>query len=80
MVGGPGVRCSAFPVRFLAEFFANHGMLGFRDRPRWSTVAGGSARYVEALTAPFRERIRLRAPVRSIVRRAGPRGAHGCGL
>ena len=40
----------SFPVRFLAEFFANHGMLGFRDRPRWSTVAGGSARYVEALT------------------------------
>ena len=33
-------QISSFPVRFLAEFFANHGMLGFRDRPRWSTVAG----------------------------------------
>jgi predicted NAD/FAD-binding protein len=61
----------SFPARFIAEFFANHGMLGFRDRPRWSTVAGGSARYVEALTAPFRERIRLRAPVDSITRREG---------
>jgi predicted NAD/FAD-binding protein len=59
-----------FPVRFLAEFFSNHGMLGFRDRPRWSTVTGGSARYVDALIAPFRERIRLRAPVRSIARHA----------
>ncbi len=59
-----------FPVRFLAEFFANHGMLGFRDRPRWSTVAGGSARYVDALTAPFRERIRLNTPVRTIARHA----------
>ena len=48
----PRQMCS-FPVRFLAEFFANHGMLGFRDRPRWSTVAGGSARYVEALTRRF---------------------------
>ncbi len=38
-----------FPVRFLAEFFSNHGMLGFRDRPRWSTDRGGSARYVDAL-------------------------------
>ncbi len=56
------------PVRFLAEFFHNHGMLGFRDRPRWSTVEGGSARYVEALIAPFRERIRLRTPVQGIVR------------
>ena len=43
-------------------------MLGFRDRPRWSTVTGGSARYVEALTAPFADRIRLNAPVRSIAR------------
>lgn len=61
-------RISSFPVRFLAEFFANHGMLGFRDRPCWSTVSGGSARYVDALTAPFRERIRLGAGVRAITR------------
>ncbi|HEX3518820.1 MAG TPA: FAD-dependent oxidoreductase [Solirubrobacteraceae bacterium] len=60
-----------FPVRFLAEFFANHGMLGFRDRPQWATVRGGSARYVDALTAPFRERIRLNAPVHSIARHDG---------
>jgi predicted NAD/FAD-binding protein len=59
-----------FPVRFIAEFFANHGMLGFRDRPRWSTVVGGSARYVDALIAPFRERVRLSMPVRSITRHA----------
>jgi len=65
-------RTRSFPVRFVAEFFANHGMLGFRDRPRWSTIAGGSARYVDALTAPFRERIRLGSPVRSILR--GPEG------
>jgi uncharacterized protein len=58
----------SFPVRFMAEFFANHGMLGFRDRPRWATIAGGSARYVEALIAPFRERVRLHAPVRSVRR------------
>ena len=56
----------SFPVRFLAEFFANHGMLGFRDRPRWSTITGGSARYVEAITAPFRDRIRLNTPVRGV--------------
>jgi predicted NAD/FAD-binding protein len=61
-------QISSFPVRFLAEFFSNHGMLGFRDRPRWAIVAGGSARYVEALTQPFRERIRLDSPVHSITR------------
>lgn len=61
-------QISSFPVRFLAEFFSNHGMLGFRDRPRWATVAGGSARYVEAITRPFRERIRLDSPVHAITR------------
>jgi len=61
-------RAGSFPARFIAEFFANHGMLGFRDRPQWSTIEGGSARYVEALTAPFRDRIRLRAPVSSVTR------------
>jgi predicted NAD/FAD-binding protein len=61
-------QISSLPVRFLAEFFSNHGMLGFRDRPRWSTIAGGSARYVEALTRPLHERIRLDSPVHSITR------------
>jgi predicted NAD/FAD-binding protein len=58
----------SFPASFMAEFFANHGMYSLRDRPRWRTVRGGSARYVEAITAPFADRIRTRAPVRSIAR------------
>src|SRR3954452_3249276 len=58
-----------FPARFLAEFFDNHGMLSLRDRPRWRTVRGGSARYVEALTQPWQERIRLSTPVTAIHRR-----------
>ena len=55
-----------FPARFLAEFFDNHGMLGFTGRPRWRTIAGGSRRYVEKLVAPLR--VRLDSPVRSIER------------
>ena len=57
-----------FPARFLAEFFDNHGMLGFRGRPNWRAVAGGSARYVEALTRDWRVRLRLSTPVRAIER------------
>ena len=58
----------SFPARFLVEFFDNHGMLGLTDRPKWRTVQGGSHRYVEALTAPWREKLRLSTPVRSISR------------
>jgi predicted NAD/FAD-binding protein len=58
----------SFPARFLAQFLDNHGMLGLRHRPRWRAIRGGSARYVEALTAPFADRLRLGAQVRSITR------------
>lgn len=58
----------SFPARFLAQFFHNHGMLSLRGRPRWRTVAGGSARYVDALTAAFRHRLRLSTQVTEIRR------------
>jgi uncharacterized protein len=57
-----------FPARFLVEFFDHHGMLGFVNRPRWRTIRGGSHNYVQALIAPWRERLRLSAPVQSIER------------
>ncbi len=57
-----------FPARFLAEFFDHHGMLGFVHRPQWRVIRGGSARYVEALTAPWRDRLRLSTPIESISR------------
>jgi predicted NAD/FAD-binding protein len=60
----------SFPASFMAEFFANHGMYSLRDRPRWRTVVGGSRSYVEAISAPWSERVRLRAPVRRIERLA----------
>ncbi len=58
----------SFPARFVAEFFENHGMLGFTSRPRWSTVQGGSRSYVQALVAPWQQCLRLGAPVDSIER------------
>jgi len=57
-----------FPALTLVRFFANHGLLSLRDRPQWRVVQGGSARYVEAIVAPFRDRIRLRCAVRSLRR------------
>jgi predicted NAD/FAD-binding protein len=58
----------SFPASFMAEFFDNHGMYSLRDRPRWRTVAGGSRSYVEAISAPWRDRVRLGAAVRRIER------------
>ena len=60
-----------FPASLLAEFFDNHGMFGLSGRPRWRTVRGGSNTYVEALTAPLRERLRLGTPVARVERLPG---------
>ncbi len=58
----------SFPASLLAEFFDNHGMFGLTGRPNWRAVSGGSSRYVEALTAPMRDRLRLSTPVARIER------------
>lgn len=57
-----------FPARFFIQFFENHGFLDLRNQPQWRTIRGGSWEYVKALTAPLRERIQLRTPVREVRR------------
>jgi uncharacterized protein len=57
-----------FPARYFIRFFHNHGMLSVDERPRWRTITGGSARYVEKLTSAFRDRIRIGTPVESVRR------------
>jgi len=59
-----------FPLRFLVQFFHNHGFLQIQDRPVWQVIAGGSREYIEPMTRPYRDRIRLRTPVVGIRREA----------
>ncbi len=61
-------RMLGFPAQFFVRFLHNHGMLTVDDRPVWRVVRGGSARYVEKLVAPFRDRILLRTPVDQVLR------------
>ena len=63
-------RLGEFPVRAFLRFFRNHGLLSLTGRPRWRTVVGGSARYVERLIVPFADSIRLSTPVVSVRRDA----------
>jgi predicted NAD/FAD-binding protein len=64
-----------FPVRSYARFMHNHGLLGVAARTEWRTITGGSRRYVDALTAPFADRIRCATPVHKIVTTARRDGA-----
>ena len=64
----------AFPLRFLVQFFHNHGFLQVEDRPQWLVIDGGSRSYVEPLMRPLAGRVRLNTPVvrvRRVERQAG---------
>ncbi len=60
-----------FPIRFIAEFYRNHGLLGVTNRPQWRVVQGGSKSYVAPLTDRWREKIHINSPVTSIARENG---------
>ena len=60
-----------FPARFMLGFFANHGLMQLRDRPRWRTIVGGSRQYLRALLEPIRESVRLSSPIASVARFGG---------
>ena len=58
-----------FPAENFVAFFNNHRLLQY-DRPVWRTVQGGSRRYVDKMTAAFRDQLRLGCAVTSIERTA----------
>ncbi len=62
-------RMLSFPASCFVRFFANHGLLNIKNRPQWRVIRGGSSSYVDKLTAPFRQQIRLNTAVTGITRR-----------
>lgn len=59
-----------YPARYLFVFLEHHGMLSVFGSPRWRTVVGGSANYVEAILNRLDE-LCAGDPVTSVQRVAG---------
>ncbi|MEX6633281.1 NAD(P)/FAD-dependent oxidoreductase [Hyphococcus lacteus] len=57
-----------FPVKSLARFFINHGLVELGTPFEWKSVHGGSASYIAPMTANFRDRIICNTPVHSVRR------------
>ncbi len=57
-----------FPARYFAEFFHSHGFLEIKDQPQWLVIEGGSKSYIEPLIRPYKDNIRLNAPVQQVTR------------
>ncbi len=64
----PPEKFTQFPIRFVVEFYRNHGLLSVTHRPTWRVICGGSRTYVEEMIRPFRRRIRLNTPVLEVRR------------
>jgi predicted NAD/FAD-binding protein len=62
---------SDFPARYLAEFFQRHRFLHLHKKVKWQVIQGGSRNYIEPLTRPFRDRVRLNSPLAWVKRDAG---------
>jgi predicted NAD/FAD-binding protein len=56
------------PALFILRFLDNHRLLSTSGHHPWRVIKGGSARYIDRLTAEFANRIRLRTPVRRLQR------------
>lgn len=67
----PASDMDSYPAHTLIRFFNNHGLIKLKDRPQWRTVTDGARSYVDALTAPFADRIHTNQPVHEIRRTAG---------
>lgn len=58
----------SFPIRFIVEFYKNHGLLSVRKRPVWSVIEGGSRSYVTQMVKRFHDRICLNTPIEKVER------------
>lgn len=64
----PEARFAHFPVRFVAAFMDQHGLLDLWQRPQWRSLPGGSRVYVERLLAALRGEVRLGEAVQQVRR------------
>ena len=60
-----------FPSRFVIDFLRNHRLLQIGGRPRYRFIEGGSATYLNALIAGFRDRICVGRAARRVSRGDG---------
>jgi len=58
----------SFPIRFVGDFMASHGMMQMKDRPQWEVINGGSNTYLGPLVKPFESQILTGDPVVKIER------------
>ncbi|MBN9288229.1 MAG: hypothetical protein BGO43_09710 [Gammaproteobacteria bacterium 39-13] len=65
----PKKKALEMPLSFLLNFYENHGLLNFINRPQWYVIKNGSSQYIPKLISRFKNNIHLSAKVRNISRK-----------
>lgn len=65
----PPAQMANFPVWTLLRFFHNHGFLGLHTQHQWVTITGGAKSYVEKMTAPFKDKIKVSQKLKRVYRK-----------
>ncbi len=65
----PCEKMMNFPVKNFINFFNNHGLLSFKERPIWKVVKGGSYNYINSMMSMWKDvKIKLNAKIFKIKR------------
>lgn len=64
------------PLRYVATFVAQHGLLRLDGTPQWRVIRRGATHYLEAFERQFRGAIKLQTPVRQVARKDGYAEVH----
>lgn len=59
------------PVKFIFDFYFNHGLLSITNQPQWYVIKNGSNSYVKQIIKPFKQHILLNTAVKSVQRDQG---------
>ena len=57
-----------FPLKLFLNFFNNHGLFNFKDRPQWKFVKGGSNSYIEKIIEINKFNFSLNTKIDKIIR------------
>jgi uncharacterized protein len=57
-----------YPAKAFLQFFKNHGLLNYADRPQWRTVRGGSQNYILKMCENGAFKTQLNRAVKKVVR------------
>lgn len=61
-------QMQAFEFKFFVQFFHHHGLLDIKGRPQWYVIPGGSRSYIEPLSRPFFDNIKLNSQIIAVSR------------